>query len=73
MSYFVVSDVLQKAEVERCFKDCGKIIVGIVNLGEIGFWIPCRKKKCPFEEKTMSLGKDNNGEKVIVRKLKSVT
>jgi hypothetical protein len=63
---------LQKAEVDRCFKECGKIIIGAVDLGEYGIWLPCREKKCPHEEKSMKMDATVDGEEIALRKLKQI-
>ena len=70
---YVVSPLAQKEEVDRyCFKDCGQIIIGGIDILGAPF-CPCRTEACPYEEKSISLGKAKvfgAWEEIIVRKLK---
>lgn len=71
---YAVSPLAQKAEVDRfCFKECGQIIVGGIEIEGAPF-CPCRTQNCLFEEKTLDLGEAmvfGKWERIIVRKLKS--
>ena len=76
---YLVSNIIQEQEVgNHCFGDCGKIIVGAVDLGEMGMWFPCRQSDCPYEEKSGKAFDEpveiqGKTETVFFRKLKSAT
>jgi len=63
---------IQKELVKKyCFGECGQILVGGLDGGDIlGSLFSCNKKKCPYEEKRVKLGKLDNGEVVYLRKIK---
>lgn len=69
MVVYLVSEEIQPREVDRCFQSCGKIIIGMIEYD--GFWwIPCKHKDCPYEEKTMLIeGADIDNDKASIRKL----
>ena len=74
MTVYAVSLLAQKEQVEElCFKKCGHVIVGGLEIAGAPF-LPCRTSPCPYLEREISLGEagfDWGKEEVIVRKLKS--
>ena len=64
----------QKEIIDRvCFGSCGKVIVGAMDGGGIGFLWPCRteSKDCPAFDREMEMPfGDIDGEPIILRKLK---
>lgn len=75
MTIYAVSPSAQPAEVKAyCFKACGGILIGGLEI-EQGIFCPCRTEPCPYEEKSLELGRAvvfGNWEQVIVRKLRTV-
>jgi len=73
MTIYVVSPLAQKVEVDKhCFGDCGKILVGGIEVAGAPFF-PCRTNPCPYEEKTLEFGTvlfELGTEQIFVRKLK---
>lgn len=73
MTIYAVSPLAQKVEVDKhCFGDCGKILVGGIEVAGAPFF-PCRTNPCPYEEKTMEFGTvlfELGTEQIFVRKLK---
>ena len=70
---WLVSQSMQEKEVtEYCFGKCGKIIVGAVDMGELGAWMPCRTAECPYLDKESVIdGFSIDDDKIIaMRKLK---
>jgi len=71
MTIYAVSEGAQSKEAERyCFKECGKVIAGALDIMGGAFW-PCRTEPCPFEEKRISVGEHPELGEIIVRKLRS--
>ena len=74
MIYVVSIGAQGKAIDEYCFKACGKILVGGLDICG-GSFLPCRTNPCPFEEKRMEFGRHSifgKREKIIIRKLRGV-
>lgn len=73
MTVYAVSPLAQKAEVDAlCFRKCGQIIIGGIEVEGAPF-CPCRTNPCPYEEKSVDLGEAKfvwGYEQVIVRKLR---
>ena len=68
---YAVSPVIQEKEVDQyCFKECGKIIIGGIDMKEWGPFCPCKTESCPFEEDRTSVMGQVFNEDVCVRKLK---
>jgi len=57
---------------KHCFGDCGKIIIGGVEIEGVAFAV-CRTSDCPYLDRQMDepMG-DVDGSPVYVRKLKEV-
>jgi hypothetical protein len=56
---------------QHCFGDCGKILIGGIELDGLPF-LPCNQESCPFEDKcTPVLGKTHDGSDFAIRKLQS--
>jgi len=73
MTVYAVSPLAQNAEVDAfCFKECGQIIIGGIEIEGAPF-CPCRTTLCRHEVKIVDLGKAKFAwgyEQVIVRKLR---
>lgn len=69
---YLVSVGAQKDLVAKhCYGDCGKIIIGAIELSDIGFiGIPCNEVNCLYEDKNISINYQHEGKNVYVRKLK---
>lgn len=74
MTVYAVSPLAQKAEVDKfCFRECGQIIIGGLEIAFAPF-CPCHTNPCPHLEKELSFGIGNfdwGEEEVIIRKLKN--
>jgi len=70
---YAVSLGAQKELIDKlCFDKCGKICVGGLDIMG-GAFLPCDEKKCKYKEKELKLkGKLEDGDEIIVRKLKSM-
>jgi hypothetical protein len=75
---YLLSLEAQQEEIDQiCFKKCGKISIGCVNIptedGEASF-MPCRNESCKYVEKEIDLGKgktqDGTIKHYVVRMLK---
>jgi len=61
----------QKIEIDKhCFGDCGKILLGGM-IDDLLALLPCKEKKCPYEEKSLKYG-ICKGQIIYIRKLKEV-
>ena len=71
---YLVNPVIQKKEIdELCFGRCKKILMGAIDLGEMGgAWFPC-KHACPYEERREPLDEKYEGDDLILRKLKEAS
>jgi len=50
---YLVSHDMQSEEINKfCFRDCGKILIGAVEISGLAF-LPCNTEDCPFLEKQM--------------------
>ena len=51
---YVVLPQMQQAQIDtHCFGDCGKISLGVIDLGDGIFGLPCAEAICPYVERTM--------------------
>jgi len=59
----------------HCFGDCGRIIVGAIDVGDLGFVYPCRTDPCPYVERQTEepIGTTGDGEPLYLRKLKATS
>ena len=70
---FAVSPIIQKDEVDAyCFGCCQKVMIGGIDMGEYGPFIPCKEENCEFEEGKTSVIGEAFGDKVCVRKLRKI-
>lgn len=72
---YLVSLEAQSKEVNKyCFGECGKILIGAVEMSGLAF-LPCKTEECPFLEKQMEAEPiafdEIVYEDVYIRKLRS--
>ncbi len=69
---YLMSCGAQKKLIDKyCFKKCGKILVGGIDLMG-GHFVCCRESHCPYQEKLLDMGEVevfSKKEHIIVRKL----
>lgn len=71
---YLVSPGAQRSEIDLyCFKECGKILIGVIKYLDAPFF-PCKTDKCPWTEESMEIGECSNGDGKLfdmrLRKLK---
>ncbi len=59
-----------EASKVHCFGDCGKILLGGLDLGEFGYSFICRKDICQHEMGKVGPIGDLDGEEIMLRKIK---
>ena len=70
---YAVSLMIQEKEVTAyCFGSCGKILIGGIDMGEYGPFVPCKKEACPHEDKTTPVIGQVDDIDVCIRKLKQL-
>jgi hypothetical protein len=69
--YLVSFDIQKDAISALCFKTCGKVLVGCIEIDRMAF-LPCPEKDCPYLDSQLSEPTLHNvhGHDYFLRKLK---
>jgi hypothetical protein len=68
--YLVSFDLQKEAISALCFKTCGKVLIGVIDIQGMAF-LPCPEKDCPYLESQMAepVVTNHHGHDYYLRKL----
>ena len=66
--YLISFDMQEKAISQHCYGDCGKAVVGAIEIYNMAF-IPCREDDCPYLVAQMDEPVYSNDDDYYIRKI----